>query len=600
MVEAHFHLHVANVSRDKGDSSQGAAAYQANQCLIHAGQRICTVAIDHRKALNKGIISGELRRDLETKELFTIDDPKGLALLEAGTAPIARLRLIEKANQKRPVIRQEALPADLTFWQTLLRRFEEAGEALSDRLQLWESQDGFTLRDKDHQQRYHLKVDNGQMVVSRYHGIVLSDQATAQKDKRRYWTIIDGDRRYLVHQYEETAYDKATKKQSIIGRHLDIYGDKAHDYSDKGDVVETWVCDPEHAPASVKALGSQRDARCGAITETERQALWQIAENLETSRNGRPARKIEVALLRELTYEQNKQALNRFVKTHLTDKGLICDIAVHRKIASDGKLNEHAHILFFTREALPGGVFNDKKSSYWNSNARVREWRQGWEQVLNQGLADAGSDARVNKDSYKTRGLAKEPGQHLGPEQWAMEERRIKTEKGKANRRKISRNTSRETAQSILRDQADLLDTVIGATEADSQIIALAAQDQSEPTSDARLAMLAAQTGQRWSAGGDAHHPANQSGTYRSADQQKAPETLRDGAVAFARIMLQRSVRISVRFATRLSQTAARIRNLAHEQNNAWLQRDGRETMFGRVAAHRARQQQERTMDYER
>ncbi|MCB0208642.1 MAG: MobA/MobL family protein, partial [Anaerolineae bacterium] len=324
MGEAHFHLHAATVSRARGDSAQGAAAYQSNQCLIHVGQRLCTVAIDHRKGLNKGIISDELRRELEAKELFRLEDPEGLALLEAGTAPIAQLRLLEKANQKRPVIRQEALPANLKFWQTLLRHFEKAGEALSDRLRLWESQDGFTLRDKDHQQSYHLKMDNGQMVVSRYHGIVLSNQATSQKDKRRYWTISDGDQRYLVHQYEETAYDKATKKQTIIGRHLDIYGDKAHDYRGKGDVVETWVRDPEHAPALVKALGSERAAHQGAITEAERQALWQMAEDLEPARNGRPARKIEVALLRELTYEQNKQALNRFIETHLTGKGLIC------------------------------------------------------------------------------------------------------------------------------------------------------------------------------------------------------------------------------------------------------------------------------------
>lgn len=588
MAEAHFHLHVSPVSRAKGESTIGSAAYQSNQCLTHEGQKLCTVAIDHRKALNKGVISDELRKELAAKQLF-IADAKGLALLEAGTAPIARLRQLENANQKRPNIRQEALPADLEGWQTLLKRFEESGELLSDRLRLWESQDGFTLRDKDHQQSYHLKVDNGQMVVSRYHGIVLSDQATAQKDKRRYWTIIDGDQRYTVHQYEETAYDKATKKQTIIGRHLDIYGDKTHDYRDKGDVVETWVKDAEHAPASIKALGSHREAQRGAITEAERKALWQIAENLEPSRNGRPARKIEVALLRELTYEQNKRALNHFIETHLTSKGLICDIAVHRKIASDGKPNEHAHILFFTREAMPGGTFSDTKDTYWNSKARVKEWRQGWERSLNLALAGAGSDARVNKDSYKTRGLGKEPGQHLGPEQWAMEERRIKTEKGKQNRRKASHNTSRETAQSILLDQAGLLDATVGA---DDQIIALAIQDQQpEPTSDERLVGLAAV--------GAMHHPADHSGAQGSTGQQMAHETLRDSAVAFARTMLQQSVRISVRFATRLSQAAARIRNLNHEHNNARLPRDGRETMFGRVAAHRARQQ-ERTMDYER
>ena len=175
-----------------------------------------------------------------------------------------------------------------------------------------------------------------------------------------------------------------------------------------------------------------------------------------------------------------------------------------------------------------------------------------------------------------------------------MEERRIKTEKGKANRKKNVQNTSRETAQSILWEQADV------TPGADGQLIALAAADQPEPTSDTRLVGLAAQAGERWSAGGAAPRSADANGTQGIRGQVTASETLRDSAVAFARTMLQQSVRVSVRFATRLSRTAARIRNLAHEQSNAWLQRDGRETMFGRVATARARQQQERTMDYER
>ncbi len=603
MHEAHYHLHVEPVYRSKLQSAVASAAYQANQCLTHEGQRLCTVAIDHRKQLNKGIITDALRSELEEKILFQVA-AEGLDLLAEGAAPIEQMKQIEKANKERPIIRQEELTDEMKQWKTLLARFEEAGEELSDRLRLWESNEGFTLRDKGYRQNYHLRMENGQMTVARYHGIELSEQATAQKEKRRLWTISDGKNQYTVREYEERAYDNTTKKQTCIGRYLDVYGNRTHDYRDKGDVVETWVRDSEHAPESIKALGSQRQAHQGQITQAERKAMWQTSEDLEKSRNGRPARKIEVAMLRELTYEQNRQALNAFIETHFTSKGIICDIAVHRKIASDGKPNEHAHILFFTREALPGGKFANTKDDYWNSDARVKEWREGWETVLNNALKDAGVKAFVNKDSYKKRRLDKEPGQHLGPEQWALEERNIKTAKGKKNRRKESHNTSRETAQSILLDRDGPLDDTIEATEMDDQLISLAAQDQSDPTSDEHLIGLAAHAKpdeasndrQQGQTVGPAHVPTEHAVPQGGSAQEQARATIRASALAFAKTMLQRSVRASVRLATHIGQVAARVGNF----DSARLQRNNREMIVRRAAADRAAYQQNRGFDYER
>ena len=604
LYEAHFHLHFAPVYRSKLQSSIDSAAYQANQCLTHEEQRLCTVAIDHRKGLNKGIITDALRSELEEKILFRVD-AEGLNLLEEGAAPIERIREIEEANQERPIIRQEELPDELKQWKTLLERFEEAGEQLSDRLRIWESNEGFTLRDKGYRQNYHLRLENGQMTVLRYHGVTLSEDATAQKEKRRLWTITDGENQYTIREYEERAYDKTTKKQTCIGRYLDVYGNRTCDYRDKGDVVETWVRDSEHAPASIKALGSQRQAQQGEITAAERQAMWQIAEDLEKSRDGRPAMKVELAMLRELSYEQNRQAVNDFVEQHFTSKGLIADIAVHRKIASDGKPNEHAHILIFTREALPGGKFADTKNAYWNSMQRISDWRLGWETVLNTALKDAGVAAYVDKDSYKKRGLDKEAGQHLGPEQWAMEEHNIKTKKGRKNRRKESRNTSRETAQSILLDRDGPLGDTIEATETDEQLIGLAAQDQPNPTSDEHLIGLAAlakpdeasNDRQQRPAVGAAHVPTGQAAPQGGSAQEQARATLRASALAFARTMLQRSVRASVRFATLV---AARVGNLAQSHDNARLQPGSRDTMFRRAVAKRAAWQREKGLDYER
>ena len=422
--DGHFHLSMAPVYRSLGQSAVAAAAYNANQRLTQRQAKLCTVAIDgnidHRKALNKGIVTDALRQELQKSDLLVTD----LAYwdeLAAGQIP-----------------------------ETLMAALREAGEDLSERLQLWQSHDGFTLRDKEHRQNYHLYANEGRLVISRHNGVALSAQATAQKGKKRHWTIRDNDRCYAVRQYDERVYDKQTKKMVVTGRYLDIYGDKTFNYRDKGDVVETWVRDTAHAPDFIKALAAKNNPD-DPITEAERQALWQIAEDNEATRDGRPALKFELAFLRELTYKQNKQAVNAFLDRHFVCRDIIADVAVHRITASDGKLNEHAHILCFTREALPGGTFAPKKNKYWESMKRVNEWRAGWETVLNEALEEAGvNDVRVSKDSYKKRGMDQVAGEHMRPERWAMEtEKGVATERGNRNRTISHDNCVHETAQSI-------------------------------------------------------------------------------------------------------------------------------------------------------
>lgn len=72
--QGHFHAHIKSVSRSKGYSAVAAAAYQSGQDLIHEKQHLFSVDLgydkdkggvtaDHRKRLNKGIVTDDLRRE---------------------------------------------------------------------------------------------------------------------------------------------------------------------------------------------------------------------------------------------------------------------------------------------------------------------------------------------------------------------------------------------------------------------------------------------------------------------------------------------------------------------------------------------------------
>lgn len=255
-------------------------------------------------------------------------------------------------------------------------------------------------------------------------GIELSDSATASKDGRRDWTITDGEAVYAIREYRQTTVNKDTGKQETLRQVLDVYADRTYDYSRKGDMVAKWMQAPEAAPAWIHEAAQRQD----------RQGFWNAAEAAERNRNGRPARTIEMALSRDLSMEENQALVRDFVRKQLTDKGLVADVAIHSKTASDGRQNIHAHILFTTREIDAGGDFADTKDDYWNSRERIKEFRRAWAAALNDAYQAKGLAVRVDHRSYHGSGIDKEPGEHLGPAAWHMEGRGHSTRKGRRNR----------------------------------------------------------------------------------------------------------------------------------------------------------------------
>jgi ATP-dependent exoDNAse (exonuclease V) alpha subunit len=186
-----------------------------------------------------------------------------------------------------------------------------------------------------------------------------------------------------------------------------------------------------------------------------RAALWQAAESVAVARDERPARKVEIALLRDLTYEQNKACVRAFVEEQFTGKGLVADVSIHlKKEASDGKENLHAHILLSARTITTQGNFSNRKHPYWDSRERVKEMRKAWADTLNRFCEQYGVEVRTDHRSYSERGIDREPGTHLGPEQWHMEERGVETAKGEANREIRQNNQLRDSVRNYELDEA--------------------------------------------------------------------------------------------------------------------------------------------------
>ena len=157
-----------------------------------------------------------------------------------------------------------------------------------------------------------------------------------------------------------------------------------------------------------------------------------------------------MALPRDLSRAESLALVREFVKEQFTDHGLICDIGIHSKKASDGLENLHAHILLTTRPLNARGKFvkvkdSAKKRSHWNSRQRIHEWRSAWADKQNEAFERLGLDVRVSPYSYRNRGMNRIPQKHFGPKRWAQELRGIRTAIGNINRKIAFVNRTRKS-----------------------------------------------------------------------------------------------------------------------------------------------------------
>lgn len=230
------------------------------------------------------------------------------------------------------------------------------------------------------------------------------------------------------------------------------------DFAAKAGVEFTEVLTPAAAPAAF----------------SDRQAVWNAAEQAEKRKDGVPAREILLALPHELDFEQRRALVRAFVAEHVTGLGMVADVAMHKPGAEGDQRNFHAHILVTTRRLSPEGF--GAKAMDWRSPQQLRAWREGWARLQNEHLRrHLGPDApQVSHLSLAEQGVAREPTEHLGPAATAMERKGERTDRGERNRDTEARNEATDRSRQAFSQTADRI--AAGAPIIDAPIDQLIAE----------------------------------------------------------------------------------------------------------------------------
>lgn len=195
----------------------------------------------------------------------------------------------------------------------------------------------------------------------------------------------------------------------------------------------------------------------------DRETLWNSVEMNEKHSRAQYARRFVMALLKELSYEDNLQFVREYCQEQFVSKGMCVDLAYHH----DGNDNPHVHILTTMREIneqgrwmpksrkeyildengerirLPSGEWKSRHvpMNDWDDHGNMEKWRHAWEVKQNWYLEQAGRPERIDMRSYERQGSDLVPTIHLGPEASAMERRGIRTFLGDINREIRKHNT---------------------------------------------------------------------------------------------------------------------------------------------------------------
>ena len=196
----------------------------------------------------------------------------------------------------------------------------------------------------------------------------------------------------------------------------DVRQGLTHDYTRRHDVRETWIQAPKEAPTWV----------------TDRQTLWTTIDAAEKRKDAQTAREVNVALPRELTPAQQREAVQEFVQAAFVSHGMVADVAIHEG-HNDQEPNPHAHILLTTRGITPEGFGG--KNRDWNAKDLLVTWRTQWEITCNEALEDARQTVRIDARSLADQGVTDRlPTVHEGVAVRQMERRGLVTDRGNINR----------------------------------------------------------------------------------------------------------------------------------------------------------------------
>ena len=236
------------------------------------------------------------------------------------------------------------------------------------------------------------------------------------------------------------------------------YDQKQKYYSHKSEIVHTEIMLPPHAPPAY----------------ADRNTLWNAAEAIEKQWNSQLARRIVLAIPREIPPEQHADLIRDYCREFFVSKGMIADFAIHDK----GNGNPHAHILLTMRAMdengkwlpksrkvydldengerikLPSGRWKSHKEDTvdWNDQKYCEIWRHEWEVIQNRYLEANDRPERVDLRSYARQGLDIVPTVHEGAAVRQMEKRGIQTNIGNLNREIRAANSLMKSIRQLIQN----------------------------------------------------------------------------------------------------------------------------------------------------
>lgn len=209
------------------------------------------------------------------------------------------------------------------------------------------------------------------------------------------------------------------------------------------------IMTPEHVPDGI----------------TDRASLWNAVEAID-GRRGQICRSWNIALPHELSFDQQRELAQEFIRREFVGRGMIADWAIHN--STEGE-NVHLHVLTTMRPIVQGQdgcwkfgakarsvterdasgraicIGRDKTghkrykkrkvlTTDWNEKGTLSAIRAGWAAVANECLARTGASERIDHRSYADQGVEQLPTVHVGYAATAMEKRGQRSERGDTNR----------------------------------------------------------------------------------------------------------------------------------------------------------------------
>ena len=168
---------------------------------------------------------------------------------------------------------------------------------------------------------------------------------------------------------------------------------------------------------------------------SDREKLWNEVERKDRRSNSRYAKEFNVALPVELSEDEQKELLTKYVQENFVDEGMVADVAIHR----DHPDNPHAHVMLTNRPFNPDGTWGLKSKrenildengnkTYtgnsrfprsrkvwlvdWDKKEKINQWRHNWAVSVNQVLEQKNIPDRISEKSFEDQGINEVPTQH--------------------------------------------------------------------------------------------------------------------------------------------------------------------------------------------